>query len=62
MTVPKPRPVEAYDAIVTGKKLYQAADYKILDHRPVAVEQHDARRANRTAIEIMKAYTVAFHE
>jgi hypothetical protein len=62
LTIPKPRPIEAHDTIVTGKKLYEATDNKILDHRAVAMEQHDARRAKHTAIEIMKAYTVAFHE
>lgn len=58
----KARAVEAHHAIAAGKKIDQTADCEVLDHGPVAMEQHDARRRRITPIDIVEYYAVALEE
>jgi len=45
LAVPETWPVKANDAILPGKKVYEAADREVLHHGAVAMEKHDARRS-----------------
>src|SRR4051794_14560470 len=55
-------PVKAKNAMTTREKLEESADYEILDHHAIAMEQHDAGSARITTIEIMQANAVALDE
>src|SRR3954468_11226953 len=60
--MPKAWPVKAKNAMTTREKLEESADYEILDHHAIAMEQHDAGSAQITTIEIMQANAVALDE
>ena len=64
LAITRSRPVEDDDAVALGEAVDDAADDEILEHRTIAVDQHDWRphrphRVRRTAFEIMNPD--AFH-
>src|SRR3954453_10306014 len=55
-------PVKAKNTMTRREKLGGSADYEILDHHAIAMEQHDAGSARITTIEIMQANAIALDE
>jgi hypothetical protein len=54
--------IKAQDSIALGKKINEAADGEVLDHRSVAVEKNHARGSRVTPLPIVHADTVAVDE
>jgi hypothetical protein len=50
----EPRSVETNDTVVACKEIHDPADRKILDHRAVAMEQHDTGRIGVPTINVVK--------
>jgi hypothetical protein len=62
LTMAEAWPVKAKHTMVAGKTVDKAADREILNHRPIAMKQHDRRSRGIAAIDIMKIYAVTIDE
>jgi hypothetical protein len=60
--VPEAWPVEAKNTMVAGKIVNKPADCEILDHRPIAMKQHDTWSGRIPAVDVVKAYAVTLDE
>ena len=56
------RTIKAQDAIAPGKKINEAADREVLNHRSIAVEQNHARGSGVSPLSIVHANPVALDE
>jgi hypothetical protein len=55
-------PVKANHPMVGGKKVDKSADREILNHRSVAMKQHDRWSGRIAAVDIMNIYAVTIDE
>jgi hypothetical protein len=62
LAVSKAWPVEADNTIVLSKKVNKTAAHEILDHGPVAMQQHHAGSGRIAALYVMETYAIAFGE
>jgi hypothetical protein len=56
------RTVKAQHPIALGKKVYEPAASEILDHRPVAVEQDNARRGRIAPLPVVEPHALTFEK
>jgi hypothetical protein len=54
--------IKAQDTIAPGKKINEAADGEVLNHRSITVEQNHARRSRISPLPIVHADPVALDE
>jgi hypothetical protein len=52
--------VKAQHPIASGKKVHESAARKILDHRPVAVEQDNARGGRIAPLPVVEPHALAY--
>jgi hypothetical protein len=60
--ISEPGTIKAQDTIAPGKKINEAADREVLDHRPIAVEKNHARGSRVSPLPIVHADSVALDE
>src|SRR4051795_10074899 len=57
--MPEAGPVETHHTIAARQDIDEPADDEILDHRAVAVEQHDAGSRGIATIDVVEAHAIA---
>ena len=61
-TMPEAWPVKANNSVVAGKVVNKSADQEILDHRPVAMKQHDPWGGRIPSVDVVETHAVAIDE